>query len=320
MNTLHLLATLLIAQALPAPKVGARVVVRSESEVSAAQFTLGDVAEIDGPDAALVAALKAVVGGASPLPGATRTLTAQGLLMRMRYCKLDTGRIEMVFPPSAVVRRVSAAVPPSEILDAARESLLAARPALREEAVVTAVPVALNLNVPPGKRQITAGAPQGEGELVRVPVQLLVDGVLAKSFEIPFSIKRLVNAVTAARPIAAGAAISEEDLTLARLEQPKARTSQLIADPAAAIGKQARRAIAVGEPITSELLATAVVVKAGSRVAVELIAGTVRIEATGVVRSAGGIGDTVMVYVNETRKERPAVVVDGKTVRLEAKE
>jgi len=27
-----------------------------------------------------------------------------------------------------------------------------------------------------------------------------------------------------------------------------------------------------------------------------------------------------MVYVNEARKERPAVVVDGKTVRLEAKE
>ena len=109
-------------------------------------------------------------------------------------------------------------------------------------------------------------------------------------------------AITAARDLPAGTIIAESDL--AWIEEVPGG----IADPALAIGKQARVAIYEGRPVVAGALRAPVLVSRNQVVRVAFDTGTLRIETEGRALSEGAAGDVVRVMNLSSRSTISAVV------------
>ena len=94
--------------------------------VAGAEFTLGDVAELDGFDVEAIAKLAQLSLGRSPQPG--RTLRLNASFIKPRLAKIvDAQRVHLHVPPGAEVRRAAQVV--SGEMIAARVLALAAEQA-----------------------------------------------------------------------------------------------------------------------------------------------------------------------------------------------
>lgn len=147
----------------------ATVTVRMRTEIETDQFTLGDIAEIDG-DPALVARLAGVPMGASPMLGTDRGLAAPHLVGRIRMVGVNTNQISLNVPAGATVGRKSQTIETEQILEAAREAV---RTKLGIDLDLAPSKLPAPLNVTPGEFQITAdtGAMASTGIPVTITVK-----------------------------------------------------------------------------------------------------------------------------------------------------
>lgn len=319
MHALMLLWTMTAAVAAPVPGVerSATVAVRATPQVPGATFRLRDIAEITGSDAALARQLADVEVGTSPLAGLSRALFPSDIVVRLRSRGIDPKRVDLQCPPSIRVTRAAAEAPAEAVIEAARAALTEARGAAAADEIAEPMPMVTRLLVTPGKLEYRPGAPHGRPEngLMSVPVTVVVDGAPVKTVDVAFRIRRAVPAVVALRQIEANTVLRAEDLTLARIEAPAGAV--VITDPQAVVGKRTTRRVAQGAPVTEAVVGTVKVIASGARVSVMSSAGGVTITAPGTARGAAGIGERIRVWVDDTKKELAAIVVDETTVRLE---
>lgn len=298
----------------PVGQPAAVVTVRATSEVSGSVFRLAEIAEITASDPAQAARLGAVEVGAAPLPGLSRGLFAGDIMTRLRAARVDPRSIKLVTPPSIRVTRSATQVPPEGIVAAARAALGEPGPDMQFEPL----PLSVRLFMPPGNVEMRAGAPRGRPESgsVTVPVDLVAPGAPTRTVDVAFRVRHSVEAVVATRMVEAGAILAAEDLAVGRVERPASPTA-LARDPADLIGQRASRRFMAGQPVLLSAVAAPSAIESGARVRVESVAGGVSIAGTGLARSSGAVGDVIRVFVQETRREVHARIVDATTVRVE---
>ncbi len=98
------------------------------------------------------------------------------------------------------------------------------------------------------------------------------------------------ESLVATRPIAAGSLVAQADLTTVAAVIPGA-----LADPAEAVGKQARRAIPAGRAIRAEDVAAPAMVDRNQIVPLRFAAGGLSIITEGRALSRGAEGDIIRV-------------------------
>lgn len=98
------------------------------------------------------------------------------------------------------------------------------------------------------------------------------------------------ESLVATRPIAAGALLAHADLTTVAAVIPGA-----LADPADAVGKEARRAIPAGRPIRAEDVAAPAMVERNQIVPLRYAAGGLAIITEGRALARGAEGDVIRV-------------------------
>jgi flagella basal body P-ring formation protein FlgA len=302
--------------AIAAP-VSVAVVVRATPQVSGGTFRLGEIADIAGGDPALGRQLADVEVGTSPLPGLTRPLFPSDITVRLRQRGIDPKRVDLQCPPSIRVLRASGEVPVDALSDAARSALAESRGDAGADDLVEPMPLTSRVLVSPGKVTYRAGAPKGRAEsgVMSVPVSILVDGVATRTVDVSFRITRALTAVVAARTLEANNEIRPEDVALAKVAAPSGGT--VVTDPQVVVGKRTTRRIAQGAAITEAAVSFVKVVAVGARVSLTKTIGGITITAPGTARSAGGVGERIRVYVEDTKSEVAAVVLDAATVRAE---
>ena len=127
MKNLWLLIGLLIGFALPVSAVEAlseedydkiQVFLAETAAVSDEEYTLGEIAELQGNDPNLVDRIAGLKVGRSPLPGRNLTVTRSLLLSRLRFHKVDIDKL--VFPNNDTVKvyRAALKVPGKDIEEA----------------------------------------------------------------------------------------------------------------------------------------------------------------------------------------------------------
>jgi flagella basal body P-ring formation protein FlgA len=316
LSLLPMMLVLVMPAAKPVP-LPATVVVRAMPQVAGSTFRLGEIADITGEDRSLVRQLTEVEVGTAPLPGLTRPLYPSDIVIRLRYRGIDPKRVDLQCPPSIRILRVAGEVPGDAVTDAAKAALVASQGTAADDLIIEALPTTAKLLVSPGKLEYRAGAPRGrvESGTMTVPVTILVEGAPAKNVDVPFRIKRAVTAVVAMRDLEVGSVIRAEDVTVAKIETPAGGTTLI--DPQLVIGRKTTRRIAQGAPLSDAVTGTVKIVANGARLVVVSAVGGVSISVPGTARSAGGVGERVRVYIEETKKELSGVVVDAATVRLE---
>jgi flagella basal body P-ring formation protein FlgA len=296
------------------------VTVRAASAVVGRTFTLGEIADIKGGDAGLRLRLAGVEIGASPIPGFSRQILPGDVIIHLRaaHCGdlLDAMRIHLVVPPGIQIRRAGQDVGMDRITQAAVD---AAQPAIKDlmGAILEPEMPPGKITIPTGKLSVQAGASQGQPEQgsLRVPVSLMIDGKVIQTVEVMLRVRRKLNALVARNTLDPRAILTADDVVLSLVDLPAGFTKPVL-DVKAALGKWTTRRVLAGMPIPADALETPPDIAADVHVIVSYVIGAVAVSLPGRTRQAGRIGDTIRIYMPDTRKELEAVVVDSHTVRI----
>lgn len=292
------------------------VTVKTQSEVVGSAFTLAEVADIRGKDAAFVAQLRAVSLGTAPLPGYSRILNRGDIIVKLRGSHLDENKVELVSPSQFRVSRARNEVSSARVLAAAIE---ATKPLIADAPEVSLIPDLLPsvYILPPGTVTLETGLPRGKVEngTLTVPVLLKTDGKISQTIEVVLRVKRKMRVVISTRTLEPGDILSADDVSLAVIELPNGFVRPMTSTREAK-GKRVKRRILADAPISGISVETPPLIAVNDRVILEYAVGVVGVSVTGIARQAGSAGTLIRIYLPETRKELEVYIVDRNTVRL----
>lgn len=147
-------------------------------------------------------------------------------------------------------------------------------------------------------------------------VSVLVNGKTAQTVRAAAQVDAYAEVVTASRYIKPDETISTEDVTIARVPIPGS-TTDFIFDMQEVIGKRALRPLQAERLIRNSGIAQAYTVKKGDRVTIEVKRGGLIINAVGVSKSPGAVGQLITVTNQDSGKDLRAKVVGPGTVQVE---
>lgn len=111
---------------------------------------------------------------------------------------------------------------------------------------------------------------------------------------VPVRVSVMGEVLVAKRPLAAGAVLGAEDVTIARRRMTDLSYGYL-KDPDAVIGSTLRRSVPEGEVIPPALLAQPVAIRRGQQVVIEAASGVIRVQGTGEALADGMAGGRLKV-------------------------
>jgi flagella basal body P-ring formation protein FlgA len=294
------------------------VSLRPESTVRGPEVRLGEIADITGGDAVAAERLRGVPVAKAPLPGLTRSLDASYLKARLRLAQVDMAGLVLDLPAAVSVTTASQQVSGADLIRAAREHILAARPddAPRLTIQPTGVTPA-TLIVPVGHLELKVRS-RAASELigtVSVTVEAWVDGVMVRTVSVPVRVGLVTEVLVAARPIARAQTISLDDVRIERRELPPGQ--EPLREPAAAQGRRAVRNIAPGEPVLASLVIDPPLVRRGDIVQLTAEGRGVRAIARGEAKEDGKAGDVIRVRNLTSNREVYGQVDAERSVRVQ---
>ena len=140
----------------------------------------------------------------------------------------------------------------------------------------------------------------GQQIVGRIPIRVRCHGQAPWSFYIYAQVEAKRPLVTAAHPIARGAVISDQDLTLTL--QPIRKQGQPFTQPASLVGLLAARTIVTGQVIQIRHVKRAMAVKRGDQVTIQARHGMAVISAQGTALKSGYIGDQIPVKNSSSQR------------------
>lgn len=179
-------------------------------------------------------------------------------------------------------------------------------------------PVALAAGASAGAVDLKVKAGRGEDGLGRRAFQLavLVNGKDVQSLRAVAQVEAQADVVTAGRYIKPDETIGADDLVISRVQLPPS-IGDFILDMQEVVGKRAVRPIPADKPVRVSLLAQPYAVRKGDRVTIEAKRGGLQIQAAGVTKGPGQLGQSVTVTNQDSGKDLRAKVVGPGLVQVE---
>jgi flagella basal body P-ring formation protein FlgA len=297
---------------------GPRAVVslRGESTVRGPEIRLGEVAEIQSPDPALVERLRAIEIGRAPLPGLSRVLDLPYLKTRLRFQHIDPATLVFDVPPAVSVTTVSQRVSGADLLAVVRQHILAARQTDAAELAIHPTAVPADLILPAGALELR---PRSRPEVemrgtLSVGVEAWVDGVQVRAVSVPVRVAVLSEVLVAARPVGRHAVLTAEDVRLERREvlagQEPAR------ELAAVLNRRAVRSIVPGELLLATLVESPPLVRRGDVVLLAAEGRGLRALTQGEAKEDGKSGQVIRVRNLASGREVYGEVAGDRRVRV----
>jgi flagella basal body P-ring formation protein FlgA len=300
----------------PEPAEPILVSLRPESTLRGTGIRLGDVADIKGPDPALVTRLRAVEIGRTPLPGLSRTLDLPYIKARLRMAHLDPEALTWDVPPVVSVVAASQRLTGSELVAAAREQVEALRASDGGPASIQPTVIPPDLTLPDGSLELKARVRPGVELTGTVPVtvEAWVDGTQVRALSVALRVVPLVEVLVAARLIPRGAMLDPEDLRVER--RGLVAGVEPLREPAAALGQRAIRRIAPGEVILPAALELPPLVRRGDIVTLTVQGPGLMAVTKGEAREDGKAGQIIRVRNRSSGREVYGQVEGERAVRV----
>jgi flagella basal body P-ring formation protein FlgA len=165
---------------------------------------------------------------------------------------------------------------------------------------------------PLGSVTLTALAPLVYTTYVAVPIQIAVDGRVAKTVTAGYRVEQFIHTAVAAHDLTPGTLLSPDDVTLSRVLS----NGRPAVDVASLVGRMLRAATPRGAEIFVEQTSVNQLVKAGSGAILVVRDGPVALIADVVARTGGGLGESVIVYNSQTNKLLSGTVTGPDRVEL----
>ena len=298
-------ALLVLGAGVPAAGVETgRITVGSTATVVGATVTLADVATLEGA----AESFADVALGPAPGPGASRRLDGRTILRRLREAGFDGARVRYVIPATVRVARAAQEIGVEEIeraVEAAAPELLAPGERLRE------LDVAGPVRVPLGGYELRVAPPpaSARGATRRFDVEVVQEARVVASTSARARIAARGTVVVMRRPLARGATVALGDLAVEERDLV-ASPASLVTEAVQAAGMQARVPLAVGTPLTFQMLESPLLVRRGDLVTLIVETPGMRLTVPGEAREQGGAGDPVRVLNQKSQRELSGQVVE----------
>ena len=175
-----------------------------------------------------------------------------------------------------------------------------------------------SIQLPPGSMGLTItphGLDEGLGRRT-FHVQINTNGRPWQTIDATADIGASVDAVVPIRVIKVDDLIEAEDVTIQRIKL-RELNHQLATNLNDVIGKSAARPLQANMPIRLAMVKKPYAVHKGDRVAIEARHGGLSIQAVGVTKSSGEIGQSITVANSDSGKELRAKIVAPGVVRVE---
>lgn len=166
--------------------------------------------------------------------------------------------------------------------------------------------------VPSGQVEITTLKPLVYATYVAVPLQITVDGRIAKTITAGYRVQQYIHTAAAAHDLMPGALLTADDLVLERVIS----NGRPAVDVNSLVGRKVRAATPRGAAVYVEQTSVNELVKAGSGVILIVRDGPVILTADVTARTGGGLGESVTVYSAQTRKLLSGTVTGPDRVEL----
>ena len=326
MKYLWLLVCLLIGSVLPLSAVEAlseedfdkiQVFLAETAAVSDVEYTLGEIAKLQGNDPSFVDRIAGLKVGRSPLPGRNLTITRSLLLSRLRFHKVDTNKL--VFPNNETVRvyRAALKVPGKDIEEAVLAFISKNHP--DEDVQPKLLAQVSDVFLPRGELSYDIseiGIYKKEGGYRNYQVNFRIDGEPARKVTVRAYLKVYKEIFVAKDTIQRDKIIEEADLVRVRRNVDRT-TADYVTEPLDLVGKIATRTINPKEVIQERTVTTPPLVNNGDRLTILYETPLLRLTAPGISMSKGRMGEKIPVRNADSKLVVYATVQDENTVQVQ---
>ena len=326
MKYLWLLVCLLIGSVLPLSAVEAlseedfdkiQVFLAETAAVSDVEYTLGEIAKLQGNDPSFVDRIAGLKVGRSPLPGRNLTITRSLLLSRLRFHKVDTNKL--VFPNNETVRvyRAALKVPGKDIEEAVLAFISENHP--DEDVQPKLLAQVSDVFLPRGELSYDIseiGIYKKEGGYRNYQVNFRIDGEPARKVTVRAYLKVYKEIFVAKDTIQRDKIIEEADLVRVRRNVDRT-TADYVTEPLDLVGKIATRTINPKEVIQERTVTTPPLVNNGDRLTILYETPLLRLTAPGISMSKGRMGEKIPVRNADSKLVVYATVQDENTVQVQ---
>ena len=326
MKYLWLLVCLLIGSVLPLSAVEAlseedfdkiQVFLAETAAVSDVEYTLGEIAKLQGNDPSFVDRIAGLKVGRSPLPGRNLTITRSLLLSRLRFHKVDTNKL--VFPNNETVRvyRAALKVPGKDIEEAVLAFISKNHP--DEDVQPKLLAQVSDVFLPRGELSYDIseiGIYKKEGGYRNYQVNFRIDGEPARKVTVRAYLKVYKEIFVAKDTIQRDKIIEEADLVRVRRNVDRT-TADYVTKPQDLVGKIATRTINPKEVIQERTVTTPPLVNNGDRLTILYETPLLRLTAPGISMSKGRMGEKIPVRNADSKLVVYATVQDENTVQVQ---
>jgi flagella basal body P-ring formation protein FlgA len=173
------------------------------------------------------------------------------------------------------------------------------------------------IRIPPGvvELHVLPSSEEGMGRrMFRVAVT--ANGKPWKTIEALTDVAAMIDAVVPNRFLKAEEVVDAEDLTVSRIPIHDLR-HPYITDQEDVIGKSTARPLQADTPLRPTFLKKPLMIKKGDRVMIEARRGGLSIQTSGVTKSSGQVGQTIMVANLDSGRELRAKIVAPGLVQVE---
>lgn len=306
-----LATTLVLAVArTPASAATGRLRVLPQATIAGATIRVADLAALEGS----AVDLGDVEIGPAPEPGASRRMSGQSLLARLREAGMGED-VAYTIPATVSVTRAYQLIDEATLRPIVEAQLGDKLPANER---VDAVDVQRPARIPLGAFEVEVEQPDAHGTgggYRRCDVRIRQEGSVVATVTARVKIASYGSVVVAHQPVARGALVRDEDVRVEERRLDELPTT-VATDVADVVGKEARVALAPGRPITLQAIGSAATVKRGDAVRITVEKGGMLLSVAGEALDSAGIGERVRVVNETSKRELVGRVVDHGTVHV----
>jgi len=306
---LILAITLAGAAALPT------ITVRPECEIAGSSCTLGDAASVQSGDAALTQRLKNILVCPTPLPGKTRMVTRDQIVIALRRAGVSDQSVQLLCPAQVILRRGQSTVTGQALFDAAK-AFAQSGVSLTGTVVIEPRRLPSDQIVPAGSPElrIKAGARSARKGQNSIPVEIVVDGQVYRTVMVSAMVRVVAPVLVATKTIAKSETISSVNTALQERDITTLSSDVMFEAPNA--DWTASVPISEGAVIRGQWVAAPAAVKSGDSVLVVVESGGVRVTEKGTAVQDGRLGDRIKVRFTGDVREARGIVAEPGVVKI----
>ena len=292
--------------------------IAADIKVDAEDILLGNIADIEGPDALLVQKLKSVEVSSAPLPGESRVLEKNIFNMRLKQNGFDLSQLALTMPDEVVVTRNFIEVGPEKIKMLVSDYILKNIVKNNVDAEIKEIQVDDSLRLPKGRITFKIVPPASRDLAGKIPlaVHFEVDGKFYKRVWATATVEVMAEVVVTRKPLGRHKPIDEDDIEVLKMDLAQL-PSDVITDPEAILGKRTKRAVGAKTVMRANLVEFPPLVKRGDVVMIIAESRGLKITALGQAKKKGRLGESIPVINYDSKKVIYAQVLDSNTVKVE---